>query len=99
MAVTESDSRVYSWGFGADGQLGHGDVECTNRYVPTVIKALNKKKISKVSAGSDHSLVLSLTTGNLYSFGEGSDGQLGHGDRSQQIKPVMISQLQKNAKG
>ena len=87
-----SDEGVaYSFGFGRCGQLGHGD----NAFQPTprAIAALQGVHISAVAAGAEHSLVLT-TTGALYSFGEGENGSLGHGDWNNQHTPKLVEALQ-----
>ena len=48
--------RVYSWGWGVHGQLGHGDPE--DRLVPTLNKSLSDKSIVRIAAGYCHSLAL-----------------------------------------
>ena len=54
---TELDScRVYSWGWGVHGQLGHGDTE--ERLVPKVISSFSNQTITKVAVGYCHSLAL-----------------------------------------
>ncbi|CAB4011045.1 Hypothetical predicted protein [Paramuricea clavata] len=71
-----SESGVFSFGAGADSQLGHGDNQSYN--VPTEIEALNDKTITQVSCGAEHSAALA-ENGELYVWGSGSEGQLGLG--------------------
>eukprot|EP00935_MAST-01C_sp_MAST-1C-sp1_P002059 g2059.t1 len=72
-----SNGDVYSWGSGAYGCLGHGD---TNELqVPTQIAALNGKKVVQACCGEAHCLVV-LDSGDVYSWGSGLHGCLGHGD-------------------
>ena len=49
-------SRVYSWGWGIHGQLGHGDVE--EKLIPQHVKALTNKNVVRVAGGYNHSIVL-----------------------------------------
>lgn len=49
--------RVWSWGWGVHGQLGHGDPE--DQLFPKVIKRMSSKNIVRAAAGYCHSLVLS----------------------------------------
>ena len=44
----------------------------------------------QISAGGLHSLAL-LEGGEVYSFGPGSNGQLGHGDHNNQLAPKLIA--------
>ena len=48
--------------------------------------------VKQISAGEIHSLVL-LENGDVYSFGWGHHGQLGHGDTSNQLTPKKITAL------
>ena len=49
-------SRVYSWGWGIHGQLGHGDVE--EKLVPQHVKALANKNVVRVAGGYNHTIIL-----------------------------------------
>ncbi len=51
---------VWSWGYGGDGSLGHGDDN--NRYSPTRIQYFiqNNIKIAKICCGAWHNILLSL---------------------------------------
>jgi alpha-tubulin suppressor-like RCC1 family protein len=68
-------TRVYSAGRNHTGQLGMGDQ--MHRHVLTPIKALDKKNICKVAAGSFHSFALSMFGDILYAWGSSKDGVLG----------------------
>lgn len=56
LAVTMSDGRLYSWGYGEMHQLGHGpdEVELTPRLIETALRG----NIVAISAGGQHSIVL-----------------------------------------
>ena len=76
--VLDDVGDVYSFGRGIYGQLGHGDDNNIN--LPKKIDMpTSAKKIIAISAGGGHSLVLD-DVGDVYSFGWGGKGQLGHGD-------------------
>jgi hypothetical protein len=80
--------RVYSFGYGAEGQLGNGVLTIT----PTEITALNGKSITGCTAGSSHSICWG--DGRVYSFGAGQHGQLGHGgDAADKDQPTEITAL------
>ena len=86
------DDQGRVWSFGANnqsGQLGLGDNN--NRLFPTIIPNLNQ--ISKISAGSSHSLCLD-NRGKVWSFGSNGNGQLGLGDRNDRNIPVLIPGLE-----
>ena len=90
LVLTES-GEVYSFGDGFQGQLGHGDNK--RQTLPKLIEAMRGKKVVQVSAGTYHSLVLT-ESGEVYSFGDGLQGQLGHGDTDNQTLPKLIEAMQ-----
>ncbi|XP_038972493.1 PH, RCC1 and FYVE domains-containing protein 1-like isoform X2 [Phoenix dactylifera] len=51
VAVLTSRSEVYTWGRGANGRLGHGDVE--DRETPTLVEALKDRHVKNISCGSN----------------------------------------------
>ncbi|KAI3467406.1 hypothetical protein Pfo_024069 [Paulownia fortunei] len=80
--------RVLTWGRGTSGQLGHG--EMVNSLQPKVVKALEGFVITHVSAGWNHSGFVS-ENGAIFTCGDGSFGQLGHGDYKSQCSPLEVS--------
>ena len=82
--------ELFTWGAGGSGQLGLGEVNATyQRRVPTKVDLLDGVPVKQGSCGSAHTLVVT-ETGELYSFGFGSFGRLGHGDRSDQHMPKRV---------
>ena len=82
------DGKVYSFGCGLDGQLGHGDD--VDMLVPKPIESvLLGKRVVGVSAGTRHTVVWT-DEGGVYSFGEGYHGQLGHGGTGHEFAPRRI---------
>jgi hypothetical protein len=63
---------VYTWGFGNDGQLGHGDK--SDQFLPRKIAL--QAKIKAISCGSAHTALVTVT-GKLLMVGRGREGQLG----------------------
>nr|XP_010909635.1 PH, RCC1 and FYVE domains-containing protein 1 isoform X2 [Elaeis guineensis] len=51
VAVLTSRSEVYTWGRGANGRLGHGDVE--DQKTPTLVEALKDRHVKSISCGSN----------------------------------------------
>ncbi|TYI12293.1 hypothetical protein ES332_A09G267200v1 [Gossypium tomentosum] len=51
VAVLTSRSEVFTWGRGANGRLGHGDVE--DRKTPTLVESLKDKHVKNISCGSN----------------------------------------------
>ena len=46
-----------------------------------------------MAAGKYHSLAI-IESGAIYSWGEGEDGRLGHGDQQKQLLPKRVEALQ-----
>jgi len=89
LAVSETGA-VYSWGCNRYGQLGHGDT--IHRRIPTEIEALKNQETLDVACGTQHSVVL-LSDGQVYTFGCGSLGRLGHGDDAHAKLPKLVTPL------
>ena len=71
---------MYSTGYGAGGRLGVG---CTDSVTSlTLLESIQHLFIKKVAvnSGGKHCLALS-SEGEVFSWGEGEDGKLGHGNR------------------
>ncbi|KAL7101943.1 hypothetical protein ACP275_08G087700 [Erythranthe tilingii] len=87
-----SGNVVCSWGRGEDGQLGHGDAE--DRFSPTQLSALDDLDIVSVTSGADHTTAYSKSQMQVYSWGWGDFGRLGHGNSSDLFSPQPIKALQ-----
>ncbi|CAM8947795.1 unnamed protein product [Rhodiola kirilowii] len=87
-----SGNIIVSWGKGEDGQLGHGDAE--DRYYPTQISALDGLDVLSVNCGADHTTAYSNKQLQVYSWGWGDFGRLGHGNSSDLFIPQPIQALQ-----
>ncbi|XP_064481734.1 E3 ubiquitin-protein ligase HERC2-like isoform X2 [Ornithodoros turicata] len=81
------DGKVFSWGEGDDGKLGHGNRMTHEK--PKLIEALKSKRIRDVSCGSSHSAAIT-SSGELYTWGLGEYGRLGHGDNLTQLRPKQV---------
>lgn len=83
-----SEGRLYSWGGGGCGQLGHFDTSsmpkdedgCVYLPLPMQIELLNEYNIKEVAAGKAHTIAIVQETGHVYSWGAAASGQLGHPD-------------------
>ncbi|KAL5011340.1 hypothetical protein ScPMuIL_009891 [Solemya velum] len=89
LALT-SDSEVYSWGCGDGGRLGHGDT--ISRDEPTLISVLSGKQVVNIACGGAYSAAITQT-GELYTWGRGTYGRLGHGGSDDQNVPYAVSAL------
>ena len=85
-AIT-ADGAVWSWGGGLFGKLGHGDEP--NQWQPKKVEAFAGRRVVAVSAGITHSLAIT-PDGSAWSWGNGGQGQLGHGDALNQLLPKKI---------
>ncbi|XP_073124189.1 ultraviolet-B receptor UVR8 [Henckelia pumila] len=86
-----SGNVVCSWGRGEDGQLGLGDAE--DRFSPTQVSALDGQEIVSVTCGADHTTAYSDSLLQVFSWGWGDFGRLGHGDSSDLFSPQPIKAL------
>ncbi|KAL6187649.1 hypothetical protein ACLB2K_039045 [Fragaria x ananassa] len=89
LALT-SGGKVLTWGRGTSGQLGHS--EMVNSPHPKLVMCLDTYFVTHVSAGWNHSGFVS-DAGDVFTCGDGSFGQLGHGDYSSRCSPVKVSFL------
>ncbi|CAN7059601.1 unnamed protein product [Brassica oleracea var. botrytis] len=84
-----SGGKVFTWGRGNSGQLGHGDN--LNTSLPKPLSFFDDDYfISQASAGWSHSAFVS-DSGCLFTCGNGSFGQLGHGDNISLTSPAKVS--------
>ena len=64
------DGRAYSWGEGSSGELGLGR-SVQMRQMPTLLESVQEEPIEAVSAGDNHTLLLTRR-GGILSFGVSS---------------------------
>jgi len=88
VALTE-EGKVFTWGNGSDGRLGHNDQEC--KVVPAVLcnKLFDNSAVAMVAAGGSHTVAVT-TCGALFTMGDGHWGQLGLGDRQNRLEPTRV---------
>ena len=92
-ACITSDGELYTWGHdGWDGMLGHGD-HVHSQMNPKLVEALNGVNAKSVSCGRKHTAVCTKD-GEVYTFGCGKDGQLGHGDTKDKTSPALVQALE-----
>ncbi|KAL6010052.1 hypothetical protein ACLOJK_000483 [Asimina triloba] len=88
-----SSGKLFTWGDGDKGRLGHGDRE--PRLVPTCVAALVEPNFCQVACG--HSLTVALTTsGHVYTMGSTVYGQLGNPQADGKLPVRVEGKLQKN---
>ncbi|KAI5073199.1 hypothetical protein GOP47_0011212 [Adiantum capillus-veneris] len=89
LALTGSGD-VYSFGQGTFGALGHGNTESCS--VPTFVNDLWGFGIVQIACGENHSVALSID-GQVFSWGRGKYGQLGHGSLNNEMSPLQVKAL------
>lgn len=89
--VLTRNGEVWSWGWGAHGQLGLGDTK--DRDVPTVIPELSQEGVVFLSCGDRHSFAITKD-GRVFGWGSNEFGQLGCGKkRDTVLRPKLIEGL------
>ncbi|GAB2218596.1 hypothetical protein Droror1_Dr00001822 [Drosera rotundifolia] len=86
-----SGNVICSWGRGEDGQLGHGDP--ADRLFPIQLSALDGHDVTSITCGADHTIAYSESRTQVYSWGWGDFGRLGHGNSSDLFTPQPIRAL------
>eukprot|EP01133_Synstelium_polycarpum_P013067 gene13067-15368_t len=82
---------VISFGVGKQGQLGHDTLK--DQLDPAIVQMLKGKRIKQVACGEAHSLAVT-EFGDVYSWGRGKEGELGHPERHQTMPPQIIRALE-----
>ncbi|NXM29491.1 RPGR regulator, partial [Oxyruncus cristatus] len=75
-ALITGDGELYTFGEPANGKLGLLPEQLKNNRVPQPVLGI-MEKVNKVACGGEHTVV--LTEADVYTFGLGQYGQLGHG--------------------
>ncbi|ETI47999.1 hypothetical protein F443_07878 [Phytophthora nicotianae P1569] len=100
-AITDK-GRLYTWGSCWSGQLGLGESKragVKDKHLqlcfptPTIVEALQSKRITRVSCGAVHTAVVSAD-GQLFTFGCGDGGRLGLGSNDGSFHPQHVSALE-----
>ncbi|KAK2909214.1 hypothetical protein Q8A67_005051 [Cirrhinus molitorella] len=90
MALTK-DGQLFVWGENSHGQLG---LKKDHPSSPSAqhVQSLSGIPVAQISAGGDHSFVLSLS-GVVFGWGKNSAGQLGLGDTTDRYVPTVVNSL------
>merc|ERR1712072_371368 len=89
----DGGGRVFSFGNGSDGKLGHGNMQdqATPKrveYFDSILPIL----ITNIAAGGRHTIFMT-DEGDIYTCGFGGNGRLGHGNLGDQRIPKMVDAL------
>jgi RCC1 and BTB domain-containing protein len=86
VAVTE-DGQVYSCGYNARGQLGHGSKQQVT--VPRLVESLAQRRVLKVACSYYHT-ILATDADEIFACGRNDFGQLGVGTREETLRPEPV---------
>jgi len=89
-AAWTEEGELFTFGYGDEGQLGHGGG--VNELVPKLVEALAGKNVVGAAAGNTHTVVWT-ETGELFTFGYGNTGKLGHGGEGLELVPRLVEAL------
>ncbi|CAK9319357.1 unnamed protein product [Citrullus colocynthis] len=79
--VVTADGELFMWGVNSSGQLGLGKRSAKAVRLPTKVDSLDGIVIRRAALGSDHSMAVA-DGGEVFSWGDGRSGRLGHGHES-----------------
>jgi hypothetical protein len=81
-----AEGGLYTWGEGR--AIGHGGDVTTQRLVPTKVTGggIGEAVVVQVAAGHEHSMALTAIS-ELWTWGSGDSGQLGHGGKEHLAVP------------
>jgi len=84
------NGEIHTSGQGESGQLGHGGL--ADQLSPMVVEALKHKQVIFVAAGAVHTAVCT-SDGEVYTWGSGAHGKLGHGGDADELFPRKLETL------
>ncbi|EOA33285.1 hypothetical protein CARUB_v10019712mg [Capsella rubella] len=102
-AVVASSGQLFTFGDGSFGALGHGDRRSTS--VPREVESLSGLVVMKVACGVWHTAAVvevsneasnaevGSSCGQVFTWGDGEKGQLGHGDNDPKLLPECVVSL------
>lgn len=91
-ALLTTTGKVYTFGWGANGRLGHGDTPF-RRHVPSLlVEVPGMAEVVEVSAGDSHTSVLT-SEGAVFTFGSDEKKQLGHKAMHDRKQPEIVAGL------
>jgi alpha-tubulin suppressor-like RCC1 family protein len=84
-AAISDKLKLYTWGSGSYGRLGHGMDQSERR--PKVVVNMEDFECIYVSCGAFHTFAVTAE-GNIYAFGQGKHGKLGISRQDGEMKVV-----------
>ncbi|KAI5616864.1 putative E3 ubiquitin-protein ligase HERC4 [Silurus asotus] len=89
--------QVFCCGANSVGQLGLNRTDENGRFTVCAVPALKYLKVSSISCGAAHTAILTKE-GEVYTFGEGAHGQLGHNSTKNELLPRKVEGIEGPAK-
>ncbi|KAL7877120.1 hypothetical protein SRHO_G00037630 [Serrasalmus rhombeus] len=96
LALTSS-AQVFCCGANSAGQLGLKRTDEKGRFTICAIPAMRCLPIASISCGAAHTAVLTKG-GEVYTFGDGTYGQLGHNSTNRELLPRKVEGIDGPAK-
>ncbi|KAJ6813091.1 uncharacterized protein M6B38_145385 [Iris pallida] len=100
-AVVSSHGRLYTYGDGTFGVLGHGNLQSLSQ--PKEVKALEGFRVKSVACGPWHTAAIievvigrfksNTPGGKLFTWGDSDKGRLGHADKERKLLPTCVASL------
>jgi alpha-tubulin suppressor-like RCC1 family protein len=98
--LVTSAGQLFTFGDGTFGVLGHGDRKSAS--VPREVESLKGLKTVRAACGIWHTAAVvevmvgyssasNCSSGKLFTWGDGDQGRLGHGDKEQQLVPTCVA--------
>ena len=84
-----SGHKLFAWGANAYGQLGIGNTADSPVPVPV---SIDTDCLSDVAGGGSHSVALTAN-GEVFTWGLGEGGRLGHGEANQELYPRLVEAI------
>ena len=93
VAVARDNGQVYCWGSANRGQCGNNVRRSTGIAPPRLVEGMSDLTICDIAAGGNHTVALT-TGGRVFTWGSGSEGELGLGPAvPSQCKPRLVADL------
>jgi alpha-tubulin suppressor-like RCC1 family protein len=88
--VVTQEGALWACGCGLSGRLGLNDTENRRSFERVGAGAFGSARVVAAAAGFAHSAAVT-EDGALWTWGQGNDGQLGHGDGNQELQPKKVT--------